>query len=308
MTVKRELGLRAGPGGALGQARRAGRRRRRSAPARAAAAERTEPSTARSSASVYGLAADGEVGEHAVGARRRGASTGTDQVPSGACGRVQVLEAGHVAPHDDEVHALGVLDVEVAHGPAAAVDDPEGERERLALRRGAARELERQAVSLTARPRTGCGAVISRAIARPWRPPRWPAAGVDVDAAAGERGAGEHERRARRRSRRAWLAALMPSPAAWPRGRGGDVLGRAQQHHAAPSPAASRRARRRISTPMSVDDAGPQQRRSRRTSARTSRPTSPRSPASRGRGSASSRPSARSSSSPCRGTSTRGRR
>jgi hypothetical protein len=29
---------------------------------------------------------------------------------------VQVLEAGHVAAHDDEVHALGVLDVEVAHG------------------------------------------------------------------------------------------------------------------------------------------------------------------------------------------------
>ena len=38
---------------------------------------------------------------------------------------VQVLEAGQVAADDDEVHPLLVLDVEVAHGPATVVDDPE---------------------------------------------------------------------------------------------------------------------------------------------------------------------------------------
>jgi len=34
------------------------------------------------------------------------------------------------------MHALGVLDVEVAHGLAFAVNDPEGEREWLTLRCG----------------------------------------------------------------------------------------------------------------------------------------------------------------------------
>ena len=41
---------------------------------------------------------------------------------------MQVLEAGQVAAGDDQVHALLVRDVEVAHGLAVVVDDPERER------------------------------------------------------------------------------------------------------------------------------------------------------------------------------------
>src|SRR4051794_2147090 len=41
---------------------------------------------------------------------------------------MEVLEARQVAAGEDHVHALGVLDVEVAHGVPAIVDDPEGER------------------------------------------------------------------------------------------------------------------------------------------------------------------------------------
>ena len=40
---------------------------------------------------------------------------------------MQVLEAAEVAAGDDQVHALGVLDVEVAHRAARAVDDPEAD-------------------------------------------------------------------------------------------------------------------------------------------------------------------------------------
>jgi hypothetical protein len=88
---------------------------------------------------------------------------------------VQVLEAGQVAPHDDHVHALGVLDVEVAHGLAVAGDP---ERQRLPP------ELERVAAVADREAANGHLAVDLRL----------GAAGVDIDAAAGERGAGEHER------------------------------------------------------------------------------------------------------------------
>ena len=40
---------------------------------------------------------------------------------------MQVLEAGQVAAHDDQVHAALVLDVVVAHGLAALVEHAEGE-------------------------------------------------------------------------------------------------------------------------------------------------------------------------------------
>ena len=40
---------------------------------------------------------------------------------------MQVLEARQVAAGDDQVHALLVLDVEVAHAGAGLVDDPERE-------------------------------------------------------------------------------------------------------------------------------------------------------------------------------------
>jgi hypothetical protein len=73
------------------------------------------------------LAAMGEVGEEAVRARvgqphRRGPHAVV------VLARVQVLEAGQVAPGDDQVHALRVLHVEVADGPATAVDDAEAQR------------------------------------------------------------------------------------------------------------------------------------------------------------------------------------
>ena len=63
-----------------------------------------------------------EVGEDPVGARvvepeRR--RPGSVVVHRG----MQVLEAGEVAARDDQVHALLVLDVEVADGLAASVDD-----------------------------------------------------------------------------------------------------------------------------------------------------------------------------------------
>ena len=138
-------------------------------------------------------------------------------MPSALLGRVQVLEAGHVAAHDDEVHALGVLDVEVAHGPAAAVDD-RGRRARSA--RPAARCVR---ASSSVRPFVADGeaadglrrhrrrrAPSAAGPCRRRRPRRL--AGVDVDAAAGERRRRRRRGPARRRSRRAWRAALMPPP------------------------------------------------------------------------------------------------
>jgi hypothetical protein len=85
-----------------------------------------------------------------------------------------------------------VLDVEVAHGPPAAVGDPERQLGAPARLRGALRELEREAVladreaahrhGLRRHPAHVCG-LVSR------RPAR-----MDVDPAARERGAGEHQR------------------------------------------------------------------------------------------------------------------
>ena len=139
-----ELGLRAGLGRALGQAHAqavdvealGGRGQRLGA---------HRPVDGEVVGERVGLLAHGEVGEHAVGARL-GEGDGERPGAVRVLGRVQVLEAGHVAAHDDEVHALGVLDVEVAHGLAVAVDDPEGQLERLALRRGIASEFEREAL------------------------------------------------------------------------------------------------------------------------------------------------------------------
>ena len=105
---------------------------------------------------------------------------------------MQVLEAGHVAAHDDEVHALGVLDVEVAHGLPAAVGDPERQLEAPARLRGPPRELEREAVVADRQAahrhrRRGHPAHVGGLLGR--RAP-----GMDVEPAARERGAGEHQR------------------------------------------------------------------------------------------------------------------
>ena len=57
-----------------------------------------------------------------------------------------MLEAGQVAADDDQVHPLGVLDVEVVHGAAVLAEDAEREPERRARTCGAAGEVEREAV------------------------------------------------------------------------------------------------------------------------------------------------------------------
>ena len=68
-----------------------------------------------------------EVGEQPVGAGVVEAHRRAPAAVGGLLG-VQVLEAGQVAPGEDQVHALLVLDVEVAHGLAARVVDPEAQR------------------------------------------------------------------------------------------------------------------------------------------------------------------------------------
>jgi hypothetical protein len=57
-----------------------------------------------------------------------------------------VLEAGQVAADDDEVHPLGVLEVKVAHSAPVLAEDAEGEPKLGVGRRGAAGEVEREAV------------------------------------------------------------------------------------------------------------------------------------------------------------------
>jgi hypothetical protein len=59
---------------------------------------------------------------------------------------VQVLEVDHVAAHDDQVQPLGVLDVEVADGAAALVEDPKCEREPPAGRRHAPSQRKCEAI------------------------------------------------------------------------------------------------------------------------------------------------------------------
>ena len=85
-----------------------------------------------------------EVGEDAVGAR----FGQRDRRAPGAVGaerRVQVLEAATVAADDDQVHALLVRDLEVAHR-AARVADGEAQRGRGAARERGGGEREAQAV------------------------------------------------------------------------------------------------------------------------------------------------------------------
>ena len=48
---------------------------------------------------------------------------------------MQVLEALHVAPGDDQVHSLGVLDLEVADGPTIGTDDAEAQLRAPATRK-----------------------------------------------------------------------------------------------------------------------------------------------------------------------------
>ena len=86
-----------------------------------------------------------EVGEGAVAA---GLGQGDRGAPATAAihARVQVLEALGVAADDDQVHALVLLHLEVAHGAALAVEDPEAQRCPLATGQLRAVEGEREAV------------------------------------------------------------------------------------------------------------------------------------------------------------------
>ena len=59
---------------------------------------------------------------------------------------MNVLEGAAVAAHDDQVHALLVLDLEVAHGPAAGATNAEPENVRTAALEGGVLESERQPV------------------------------------------------------------------------------------------------------------------------------------------------------------------
>ena len=209
--------------------------------------------------------------------------TGTDQVPSGVLGRVQVLEAGHVAAHDDEVHALGVLDVEVAHGPAAAVDDPEGELERLALRRGAAGELERQALLADGeaahrlrrhRRRAPSAAIASMPAFSVAGLPGWTSMRLPANAAPAKTSASTAAKPA---SLASGVHAVTCACVV--------AVYSAGRRSITPAMASSiATCSMTISAPRSVMTLGRQQADRRRTSAGTSRPTSPRWPASRGRG------------------------
>ena len=70
----------------------------------------------------------------------------------GDLGRVQVLEVDQVAAHDDQVQPLGVLDVEVAHGAAALVEDPKSELESPAGRRHAPSHGKCEAIGADCKP------------------------------------------------------------------------------------------------------------------------------------------------------------
>jgi hypothetical protein len=59
---------------------------------------------------------------------------------------MEMLEAGQVVARDDEVHALLVLHLEVAHRPAVLGDDLEAQLPRLARREVRRRERECQAI------------------------------------------------------------------------------------------------------------------------------------------------------------------
>ena len=141
----------------------------------------------------------------------------------GGLRRVQVLEAGEVAPHHDQVHALVVGDVEVAHGLVAG-DDAEAQRRLDArLRRGGvdlepqpvlgdragARDVGRRGV-LAAVTRVGVGVAVCGVRAatgvRVDRPPDGERAREHGDADGGE--GRQAERRSSRRDLVAGLGGL----------------------------------------------------------------------------------------------------
>ena len=116
-----------------------GRRRQRAASAR-------EPSTVRSSASVYGLSPTREVGEHAVGARVGQRDAGPTSVPSARWVGCRCWKPVMSRRTTMKCMRLVCSTSKSRTVCAAAVDDPERQLEAPARRRGPPRELEREAV------------------------------------------------------------------------------------------------------------------------------------------------------------------
>jgi hypothetical protein len=75
---------------------------------------------------------------------------------------VYVLEAPAVAAGDDDVHALVVLDGEVAHRPAVGVRDAEAQRAGAAALELAIGELQREAAIRDGETADGVGGGLSR--------------------------------------------------------------------------------------------------------------------------------------------------
>ena len=275
-------------------ARRGARQRPRAQPRRR---------RARSPASVCGRAVDARSRRRRGRRRRRASVSGTVHVPSARCVGCRCWKP--VMSRRTTIRCMRFVcstsKSRTVRPRRSAIRKARSMRSPGARGRRASSSV--RPPSLTARPRTVCGARRPRRRgrrrprpSRPSRPERL--AGVDVDAAAGERGGRRRRARGRRRSRRCG-AELTPSPARRPRVRPWPAVYSAGRSSIAPSIASEHRDVLEDHQRADVlDQRPPRAARWPRTSAGTSRPTSPCSPASRGRGSASSRPSGRSSSPP----------
>ena len=120
----------------------------------------------------------------------------------GAERRMQVLEAAPVAPDDDQVHALLVGDLEVAHRAVRPVDG-ETQRGRLAARKGRRGEREPQAVlgDREAADRVGGGHLAMLVVHTPVGLRRRSTVTIRADRAARNRGDAEHQAEQEREAR-----------------------------------------------------------------------------------------------------------
>ena len=80
--------------------------------------------------------------------------------------RVQVLEAAPVTAHDDQMHAAGVRDFEVAHALAVFVADREAQLRRVAPGQLVTGEIERQTAIAHGQAADGPGRVVGAVAGR----------------------------------------------------------------------------------------------------------------------------------------------